>query len=283
MAEGKHESIISQDLWDKVQALFKGKSKVSPREYTGISLLTGLIKCPQCGSPMVASRTVNCLKDGTKVTRRYYSCGQFRAKGSSVCSANSVKAEYAESYVLNRINEVLKQPRVLKDILVAVNRKRSAGIKPKQKELEMIEHKLIQLAEKKKRVIEDFEMEAIERETLTGRLDELAAEEDLFCARRSEVKYELGECECSDVSYETVNDLLTKLDELIAQSSPEQRKTLLHMAIKEIKVNNTKTIESIELGLGKHIDKVLKQEDPSASDAEGPLSFVQPWHIALAI
>jgi len=122
----------------------------------------------------------------------------------------------------------------------------------------MIEHKLIQLAEKKKRVIEDFEMEAIERETLTGRLDELAAEEDLFCARRSEVKYELGECECSDVSYETVNDLLTKLYELIAQSSPEQRKTLLHMAIKEIRVNSSKTIESIELGLGEHIDKVLK-------------------------
>jgi site-specific DNA recombinase len=283
LTEGKHDPIISQDIWDKAQVLFKEKSKASPREFTGVSLLTGLIKCPQCGSPMVASRTVSYLKDGTKVRRRYYSCGQFRTKGSSVCRANSVKAEYVECYVLDRLNEVLKHPRVLKDILAAVNKKRLAGIKPKRKELEIIELKLQQQAEKKRRVIDVFEMEAIDRETFTGRLDELTAEVDLLCARRSELQYELGEGDYIDVSYETVVDILSKLDELITQSSPEQKKTLLHMAIKEIKLNANKTIESIELGLGEQLETILKHEDPSAIEAEGSLTFSRPWHIVLVI
>ncbi len=45
---------------------------------------------------MAASNTTNTLKDGTKKRIRYYSCSNFRNKGSKVCSANSVRADVLE-------------------------------------------------------------------------------------------------------------------------------------------------------------------------------------------
>ncbi|WP_433709132.1 zinc ribbon domain-containing protein [Paenibacillus illinoisensis] len=34
-------------------------------------MLTGLVRCPECGAAMTASRTVNRSKDGEKITRMY--------------------------------------------------------------------------------------------------------------------------------------------------------------------------------------------------------------------
>src|SRR5699024_7897773 len=74
----------------------------------GTNILTGLISCPQCSASMSASTTVNTLKDGTKKRIRYYSCSNFRNKGSKVCSANSVRADVIEKYVMDQILEIYK-------------------------------------------------------------------------------------------------------------------------------------------------------------------------------
>lgn len=95
IAEGKHTPIISQELWDKAQARKKQVSQKPQVHGKGTNLLTGILHCPnpQCNAPMAASNTTNTLKDGTKKRIRYYSCSNFRNKGSKVCSANSVRAD----------------------------------------------------------------------------------------------------------------------------------------------------------------------------------------------
>lgn len=247
MVEGKHEAIISKELWDKVQTLFKQKSKVSPRTYDSQNLLTGLIRCPQCNSPMVASRTVNHLKDGTKVVRRYYSCGQFRTKGSSVCSANSVPADYAEQYVVNRIQEVLHQPEFLLDIIKAINRKREQGVYPLKKELEVIETKLQQLTDKKKKIMDIYELDAMDKETLIHRMDELTAEEDVLQDRKSEIDCDLGDTVTTKLSQAAVQDVLMHFNELLEKSSFEQKKSLLHIVIEKITVKKGRKIDEVLL------------------------------------
>ncbi|HCX8662776.1 TPA: ogr/Delta-like zinc finger family protein, partial [Staphylococcus aureus] len=85
------------------------------------NLLTGIIHCPQCGAPMAASNTTNTLKDGTKKRIRYYSCSNFRNKGSKVCSANSVRADVIEDYVMRQILEVVKSDKVIQRVVARVN------------------------------------------------------------------------------------------------------------------------------------------------------------------
>ncbi|MDW4389214.1 recombinase family protein [Staphylococcus saprophyticus] len=121
IAEGKHTPIISQSLWDKVQARKKQVSEKPQVHGKGTNILTGLISCPQCSASMSASTTVNTLKDGTKKRIRYYSCSNFRNKGSKVCSANSVRADVIEKYVMDQILEIVKSDKVIKQVVERVN------------------------------------------------------------------------------------------------------------------------------------------------------------------
>lgn len=121
IADGKHPPIISQELWDKVQSRKKQVSQKPQVHGKGTNLLTGIIHCPQCGAPMAASNTTNTLKDGTKKRIRYYSCSNFRNKGSKVCSANSVRADVIEKYVMDQILEIVKSDKVLKQVVERVN------------------------------------------------------------------------------------------------------------------------------------------------------------------
>lgn len=70
---------------------------------------------------MAASNTTNTLKDGTKKRIRYYSCSNFRNKGSKVCSANSVRADVIEDYVMKQILEIVKSDKVIQRVVTHVN------------------------------------------------------------------------------------------------------------------------------------------------------------------
>ena len=121
IADGKHAPIIDKDLWDKVQ-FKRQESRKKPQVHgKGTNLLTGIVKRPKCGAAMAASNTTNTLKNGTKKRIRYYSCSNFRNKGSKVCSANSVRADILEKYVINQILEVIKSKKVLKQLVEKVN------------------------------------------------------------------------------------------------------------------------------------------------------------------
>lgn len=128
IAEGKHTPIISQDLWDKVQARKKQVSKKPQVHGKGTNLLTGIIFCEKCGAAYAASNTTNTLKDGTKKRIRYYSCSNFRNKGSKVCSANSVRADVIEKYVMDQILEIVKSDKVIKQVVERVNQENRVDV-----------------------------------------------------------------------------------------------------------------------------------------------------------
>ncbi len=128
IAEGKHSPIISQDLWDKVQARKKQVSKKPQVHGKGTNLLTGIIFCEKCGAAYAASNTTNTLKDGTKKRIRYYSCSNFRNKGSKVCSANSVRADVIEKYVMDQILEIVKSDKVIKQVVERVNQENQVDV-----------------------------------------------------------------------------------------------------------------------------------------------------------
>ena len=106
LVDGKHEAIISHELWNIVQARRQSKS-FKQRQSNEPFLLSGILRCPDCEQGMVPSITTYTLKDGSKRKHRYYVCGNFHNKGSSACKANSIKAYEAEDAVINRITSFL--------------------------------------------------------------------------------------------------------------------------------------------------------------------------------
>ena len=73
--QGKHEPIVSKELYDQVQAQLKRDSIVrQSHEFA----FTKLITCGLCGSTFSAEEKYKQLKDGTMAKYIYYGCGRAR-------------------------------------------------------------------------------------------------------------------------------------------------------------------------------------------------------------
>ncbi|MGG1519032.1 recombinase family protein [Paenibacillus oryzisoli] len=280
LENGLHPPIIDEELWNKVQYLRQKKAVVSLKRFDGEFLLTWLIRCPKCGAPMVANRIQNRQKDGDKVTRLYYSCSNFRNKGSKVCSANSIRKQEAEQYVVKRVKEVLSQHQILKAVVSNINERKAKRIKPLQQELDSITARIAQLEEKRQRYFELYEIDQLDKELFSKRLDDINAEFDRLHAKKSELTFELQDDNSEPISYEVVHALLEKFDKLLASSPFEQRKMLMHLVIKQITIKDTRTVDKIEMNFDENTVHHFLAADPSATHAEG--SFAMRMRRALA-
>ena len=144
LVEGTHEAIIDKETFGKVEERVKMESKQPQWTHGGENILTGLLRCPECGGAMAASNTTNKLKDGTKKRIRYYSCANFRNKGATVCHANSIRADIAEAFVLDRLREVIAFPENLNKIIDELNQQIRSQRKPWELELQTIEKELVE-------------------------------------------------------------------------------------------------------------------------------------------
>lgn len=93
--ENTHEPIIDRDLWDKVQALIKEKSK--PFSNGQIGLFARKVKCMQCGYTL---RT-NKLTSG----KRYLKCST-RHVSKDACDGCMISVDSLEEIVLKELQEL---------------------------------------------------------------------------------------------------------------------------------------------------------------------------------
>ena len=254
IADGKHKAIIHDALWEKVQFLLQKKSFTPSRIFDGEFLLSGLIRCPKCGAAMVASRTKSKSKNGQYVNCLYYSCGAFRNKGSSVCSANSIRKQEAEEEVMNRLSEVLCKERILKAIVDKINHKLTTRTIPLQSELSHIRSQLEKAVNKKQRYLDLFEQGNVDKSFFTGRMQEIQAEITKLQVEKARLELELTEDNTAPVAFEQVRELIYGFNKVLTASPFEQRKTLLHLFIKRITMNESKKIETIELSFDDNVD-----------------------------
>jgi len=254
IADGEHEAIIHDALWEKVQCLLQKKSFTPSRIFDGEFLLSGLIRCPKCGASMVASRTRSNTKTGEIVNRLYYSCGAFRSKGNSVCSANSIRKQEAEEEVMNRLTQVLSKDRILRVIVDKINHRLATRTLPLQAELEHIRNQVEQAENKKRKYLDLFEQGNVDKSFFTGRMQEIQAELNKLQAEKSRLELELTEGSTSPVVFEQVRELIRGFHQALTAAPFEQRKTLLHLFIKRITMNTSKKIETIELSFDENVD-----------------------------
>ena len=257
LADGVHEPIITQELWDRVQAIQQAKSEKPMKNYEGSYVLTGLMKCPFCGATMVRTRTVNKLKDGTKKILRYYSCGAARSKGASVCGFHSMRADHAEQYVLDRINEVVTHPKLLKKLVDKVNKHKKEMIKPLQEELEANKQAIEKVKASRDKYLNLFDEKLIDQELLAERLQELNQEFERQVNRQNELEASLKGCDSQELSYEYVQEAMSHLNEILKGMPNDERKAFYHMIIEEIVVNQDKQIEMIKMKIDEEIQKDL--------------------------
>ncbi|MBX3354483.1 MAG: recombinase family protein [Phycisphaeraceae bacterium] len=113
--DGEHESIVSTDIFDRVQALLKlnGRSgSVEVRNKYG-ALLRGLLRCKCCGYSMTHTFT------GGRKNRsyRYYRCVKAIKSGSGVCPSGTLPAAEIERVVVDEVRSLATDRALLTRVL----------------------------------------------------------------------------------------------------------------------------------------------------------------------
>ncbi|MEC3594160.1 recombinase family protein [Bacillus thuringiensis] len=246
--KGEHDAIISQVNWEKAQQILKQRSHKPNRVHGGTFPFTGILRCPKCGAGMVVSRTVNTLKNGTKKTIEYYACGAWKNKGTSVCNSNTIRADKAEAYIFERLQQLATNEQLIQDIVDTVNGKRSNNDEPIKHEFATLTKELEQLKHKKEKAMEMFEDDLITKVELQQRLNKINELIDQVELRLQPIKLQMQSLKTHRINKTLIKEVMSNFHKAFKQSiTQEQQKHLVVLLIKKITINKNREIDSIQI------------------------------------
>lgn len=109
IAQGVHDTILTEEEWNAVQEKRErlSKSRYELDDPERISLLSGLVRCPMCGSGMIHTKNkrINRNHGGYYKTIHYYACNNSRKSNGMTCSFRHIyNQEKIDSSVFEIIN-----------------------------------------------------------------------------------------------------------------------------------------------------------------------------------
>ena len=261
LSDGIHEPIIDVETWNKVQVILKERSKKHNKIYDSEFPLTGILRCPVCGAGMTINRSTAKRKDGTRRINEYYSCGNWKNKGTAVCNSNSIRVEVADEYVLNKIMEVINDETILRKVVDNINKNKSTKLKPTLEQLEQINKEIEKLTDKKSKNIELFEDGILDKIELSIRVKSINDDIEKLKYREQELKQDLQLAEGEPIPFEIINEVMQRFKEVfLGMSTSQQRKQLIHLLVSKITINKEREIDSIEIQINDDVITYLMKD-----------------------
>ncbi|KGX84839.1 recombinase family protein [Pontibacillus litoralis] len=246
LVDGKHQAIISNEQWERVQKIRKKRSHKPSRSHTPY-LLSGLVRCPQFGNGMVPGRS----NGGNGKKYRYYVCGFHHNKGKTACRANSIRAERVEESVFEELKRIVAEPYVLKNIVQSVNDKRMNAKDPIDEQIRIHESKLRKIEGR----IDNTTTQLMDDPTLAAifkpKLQEMMEEKASLEQKIEELNVELSECDTAPIDEDALYHLLSNLETILSKSDITQQKALLHLIIKDIQIT-----KDAPRRIGRRVEKI---------------------------
>jgi DNA invertase Pin-like site-specific DNA recombinase len=106
-----HEPLVSRDLFDRVQAKLRDRSRRRSKPRSKGHLLTGILKCGHCGNSLYVGRY--------RRTRRVYRC---KGAQNGSCKHYSIDANMIEEYLTRLLQGAMLSPTAMKQLRAEVLR-----------------------------------------------------------------------------------------------------------------------------------------------------------------
>jgi len=237
-----HEPYISREEFEKVQEMMKIAAKRGNHNIgqTQAHLLSGIAKCPECGSSMYTSNSTWTNADGTKgVSYRYVCSHHLKSKGSTSCRANGISTERLDREVLEYTKRLLANKEFAEDLEEKVGH--VMNMEEVDKEIEFNNERL-KKAERKRANLErdidniDGEDKFAERkrEDYNRRLNKIYEEiyelEDIV----QELEGRRAGIESKKLNVDVIYELLEKFDKIYDKMDRKERREWVKSMIYEV-------------------------------------------------
>ncbi|MDP4174160.1 MAG: recombinase family protein [Bacteroidota bacterium] len=187
VAVGKHKGVIPSDQWIKANNMYEHNKTKAPRTGTSeVALLTPMIKCAVCGTPMRISYKPSRYKGDAKMFNHYYMCRLKERSKRTQCNVKNMNGKLGEQVVIDQLKQLAVSKRTLekqldikKKLAEKSNNKKTdkKQIESKIKDLEKaIENLTMQLASNSSSTAAMYIIKQIEK--LDNELKELRVKRD---------------------------------------------------------------------------------------------------------
>lgn len=117
LADGLHEPIVSEEVWQAAQVKLLAQAKKYEHVNRGkgehVHLLSGIVKCPVCGAGMYGNKSIKHKKDGTKYKDFYYYGCKHRTmlRGHKCDYKKQIREELLDDAVAEVIVKLVSNPK----------------------------------------------------------------------------------------------------------------------------------------------------------------------------
>lgn len=244
LADGKHEAIISEEMWEavheKINRMKKHRGRNDSERETVHNIFNKIAKCPQCGGSMV-SCSPTYRKGDKKIYYSSYVCGYNNNHKHGSCSRNGIRAEFLEKTVISAIKDYVNKPGIIQEIQKRMEA--DYDTVKLEEEIKSLKEQLVQLDK-----AEEIQYNILSQIGLTGKYKNLDPEKvskaiDKIVGQREEAKLQLENkiaqveaFKLKKLDYVSIKGLLDKFNEVYAAVPKELKKKLIQSLVKEVKL-----------------------------------------------
>lgn len=249
--EQSHEAIISQEMFDKAQQKRKSRACKGNKNIgqEAKHLLSGLLKCPDCGSHMVINYNKWKNQDGTERVTRTYICGHYNRSGAyGECSRNGVAADRIEKEVVEYTKRLISNPEFTQYLQEKIGK--SLDVSEIEKELSFCD-KRMKLLERNKsslerdidNLMEDDKFADRKRKDMNKRLDKIYIELEECEIKKQENLDKLNAVKEQQLNQDKIFQLLINFDKIYDKLPDDKKRNMLHSLISEIELYKKEEIK----------------------------------------
>ena len=232
--EGKHEGIISQEMFDKAQAILEKRniqSNGNRFKKSSDFFLTGLITCGKCGKGLVG-RAAN--RNGHR--HKYYSCSNRTYHKS--CDLPNIRADIVEVLTVKEIRSIFLNSELLERVWLKVNEQLKSQVPDKQQEIEKIESDLVKTKSALDKYFEAFESGALKPTLFGDKVEELNLRLQQLEEEKSNLDGQIDNLELAVINTQKITEYIETLDSVLESGGNEQKKHLLRAIVEKVLVHD---------------------------------------------
>lgn len=195
-----HEPIISQELWDKVQARRKSVSRGRKTKIGFTHPLSGFLICADCGCKMKMNTSVHNNK------RSYsFNCGDHMRYGKAICFSHHIMTKDLEAVILDDIRTmaqriVLDEEEIRNEFIKHNAELADASIKKTKKDLKLKQKRVEELDKLIQSIYEDKVKGKMEEDVCFGFIDKYSAEKKTLLSEIETLEQQIIETETTKQS-----------------------------------------------------------------------------------
>ncbi|MFD2417740.1 recombinase family protein [Amycolatopsis pigmentata] len=228
-----HPPIIDLTTWEQAQAILDTRGESQAHRATSGSdyILTGRLRCPKCGKPMIGTRAT-----GRNKTYRYYTCWNRARYDATTCNAKRLNADAVDTAILNALATFYRtQHALIHEVIAHEQKQHHAANADRHTEIEAIDVEISKTGHAIDRYLTAFEHGTLDDHLLAERLSDLRAKTQQLQTRRDELAAAL-DTEPAAPEPAALTAVADHIGEIIATGTHNQIKALVEALVAKVTI-----------------------------------------------